>query len=340
MAAQSCEKDRSEIISTQKISVSRLVGSIDPRVDLAKRLEGLGDSIAVIDSRSPRDLPFEDVLSAPRQKRQQQQDHAKTINWSAIDPKCTYEIRECFEKSYDAEIHICQDSWKKDLPQLCALLGLKNRVDANEFLSSLKSSNAFSLESVAAAGFVPSRGTKEIVLAENILETGSLRVKVRIPMQYEEGMAAGKSNRRRELELFVKNELADTFGVPEQLLNPEIHLAEIRSGSVLVTMILSTSALMLIFVGMNITQTPTWYEKQFEILMAFGGAAAGSAFGVVTAGPIGAAFGAIIGTTCALTTAWFVGREVSDAAARAKAYLTFIGTVIVIIIRHLRHKDP
>ena len=253
----------------------------------------------------------------------------KEIKWNSKDLKSSAELYSCYKTRTDVRVEVDNKNWKTEVPELCALLGMRHAATKEEVLIVLENSDAFQPNSV----FMYEYQAEEKVRYEmSSLKDGKFELQISIPTNFHEHFANQASEEFVKLQQFTKQEIARVFHIPEELLNPEISVLDVKPGSVLVSVILPVAALVLILVGLRITQTPEWQDYRFKILIALGGAAFGTGIGCI-GGPIGAAVGGVIGGAFGLGTASLVTLHAHKAEAKDRALLTFSSRLINLILR-------
>lgn len=73
---------------------------------------------------------------------------------------------------------------------------------------------------------------KKVQYNVSTMENGKFKLQITIPMMYQEKFAFKDSKERIELELFIQQELARVFKIPEYLLSSEISVVDVKPGSV------------------------------------------------------------------------------------------------------------
>ena len=251
------------------------------------------------------------------------------IKWNYKNPvNSSVELYRCFKTGTDVRVEVDKKNWKTEVPELCALLGMRHAATKEEVLSALENSDAFQPNSVFKSEY---EAGKKVQYDMSPPKDGEFKLQISIPTKFHEKFANQASEEFIKLEQFTKQELARVFQIPEDLLNPEISVLEVKPGSLLICVGLVAPALMLIFIGWQIGQTPEWQEHKFKILMLAGGLTLGMTIGTFV-GPIGAGVGAIVGGVFGLGMASFITSPTDKAAAKANALLRFSGGIIALFV--------
>ena len=258
----------------------------------------------------------------------------KDMKWNSKNPNSSAELYRCFKTRTDVRVEVDKNNWKTEVPELCALLGMRHAATKEEVLTGLENSDAFQPNPVFKSEY---EAGKKVRYDMSPLKDGEFKLQISIPTKFHEKFANRASEEFVNLEQFTKQELARVFQIPEDLLNPEISALEVKPGSLLIVVGLVEAALVLIFIGWGISETPEWHDNKFKILMSVGGLTLGmvnGAFaGSIEALGVGAMAGGLFGLGMACMITAMPKNKVQG--AKCKASFTFnIG-----IIRFLMEFD-
>ena len=272
-------------------------------------------------------IPGRPTLSA---KPNEENTSFKDIKWNSKDPNSSAELYRCFKTRTDVRVEVDKENWKTEVPELCALLGMRHAATKEEVLSALENSDAFQPNPVFKYEY---QAGKKVRYEMSPPKDGKFKLEISIPTEFHEKFANRTSEEFIKLEQFTKQELARVFQIPEDLLSLEISALKLKPGSLLIVVGLAVTTLVLILIGWGISQVPEWQHHKLEILMAAGGTMVGTAIGTFRAGPTGAGVGAVIGGTFGLGMAWLIKLPTNEARAKGKALLLFSGGIIVLIFK-------
>ena len=254
----------------------------------------------------------------------------KEIKWNSKNPKSSAELYRCYKTHTDVRVEVDKKNWKTAVPELCALLGMRHAATKEEVLTALENSDAFQPNSVFKYEY---QAGKKVRYKMSPLKDGEFKLQISIPTKFHEKFANQASEEFVKLDQFTKQELARVFHIPEDLLSPEISALEVKSGSLLIAVGLSAAALVLILIGMAVSQTPEWQHHKFQILMAAAATTVGTVIGAFGAGPIGTGVGAVIGGAFGFGMAWFIKLPTDEALEKGIALLVFSGGIIGLIFK-------
>ena len=196
----------------------------------------------------------------------------KEIKWNSKNPNSSVELYGCFKRRTDVRVEVDKNNWKTEVPELCALLGMRHAATKEEVLTGLETSDAFQPNSVFGSEY---QAGKKVRYDMSPPKDGKFKLQISIPTKFHEKFANQASEEFVKLEQFTKQELARVFQIPEDLLSPEISALEVKPGSLVIVVGLAVAALALILIGWGISQTPEWQEHKFKILMSAGGLVGG-----------------------------------------------------------------
>ena len=253
----------------------------------------------------------------------------KDIKWNSKNPNSSVELYRCFRTRTDVRVEVDKNNWKTEVPELCALLGMRHAATKEEVLTGLETSDAFQPNPVFGSEYDTG---KKVRYNMSPPEDGKFKLQISIPTKFHEKFANRASEEFANLEQFTKQELARVFHIPEDLLNPEIFALEVKPGSLVIYVGLAVAVLTLILIGWGISQTPEWQDHKFKILMSAGGLTLGMTIGAF-AGPIGAGVGAMVGGFYGLAMAWMIKIPTADVHKNFKAFFAFVGGQIKFFIQ-------